>query len=237
MKKVNIVLVEDEVLIRQGIKSILEQEDHFNVIEEFGDGNSFVNYIDSCDNLPDIVLTDIKMPGLNGVEATKQLCIKFPDLKIIALSSFNSEVFISNMLEAGAVCYIPKSASMEVMIDNINKVVINGFYYDDSIMNYVFDHTSKTRSVLDEDFLARQIYLKQEQGLSRTLRKIQNQQIEERGLEFLLSIADKVSNLDETELREIYENKEKFFQEFRDSEDFVLNTKKLKAAEQAYLNT
>ena len=153
MKKVNIVLVEDEVLIRQGIKSILEQEDHFNVIEEFGDGNSFVNYIESCDNLPDIVLTDIKMPGLNGVEATKQLCIKFPDLKIIALSSFNSEVFISNMLEAGAVCYIPKSASMEVMIDNINRVVINGFYYDDSIMNYVFDHTSKTRSVLDEDFL------------------------------------------------------------------------------------
>ncbi len=92
-------------------------------------------------------------------------------------------------------------------------------------------------NVLDEDFLARQIYLKQEQGLSRTLRKIQNQQVEERGLEFLLSIADKVSNLDETELREIYENKEKFFQEFRDSEDFVLNTKKLKAAEQAYLNT
>lgn len=92
-------------------------------------------------------------------------------------------------------------------------------------------------NVLDEDFLARQIYLKQEHGLSRTLRKIQNQQVEERGLEFLLSIADKVSNLDETELRKIYENKEKFFQEFRDSEDFVLNTKKLKAAEQAYLNT
>lgn len=153
MKKVNIVLVEDEILIRQGIKSILEQEDHFNVIEEFGDGNSFVNYIESCDNLPDIVLMDIKIPGLNGVDATKLLCVKFPDLKIIALSSFNSEVFISNMLEAGAVCYIPKSASMEAMIDNINRVVINGFYYDDSIMNYVFDHTSKTRSVLDEDFL------------------------------------------------------------------------------------
>jgi DNA-binding NarL/FixJ family response regulator len=153
MKKVNIVLVEDEILIRQGIKSILEQEDHFNVIEEFGDGNSFVNYIESCNNLPDIVLMDIKIPGLNGVETTKLLCVKFPDLKIIALSSFNSEVFISNMLEAGAVCYIPKSASMEAMIDNINRVVINGFYYDDSIMNYVFDHTSKTRSVLDEDFL------------------------------------------------------------------------------------
>lgn len=92
-------------------------------------------------------------------------------------------------------------------------------------------------NVLDEDFLARQIYLKQEQGLNRTLRKIQNQQVEERGLEFLLSIADKVSNLDETTLREIYENKGKFFQEFRDSEDFALNTKKLKAAEDAYMNT
>ncbi|GAA6170723.1 hypothetical protein NBRC116592_03930 [Colwellia sp. KU-HH00111] len=92
-------------------------------------------------------------------------------------------------------------------------------------------------NVLDEDFLARQIYLKQEQDLIRTLRKIQSQQVEEKGLEFLLSIADKVSNLDKTELREIYENKGKFFQELRDSEDFILNTKKLKAAEQAYLNT
>jgi DNA-binding NarL/FixJ family response regulator len=153
MKKVNIVLVEDEVLIRQGIKSILEQEDHFNIIEEFGDGNSLVNYIESCDNLPDIVLMDIKMPGLNGVEATKQLCVKFPNLKIIALSSFNSEVFISNMLESGAVCYIPKSASMETMISNINKVIINGFCYDESIMNYVLDHTTKT--VFDLEFLTK----------------------------------------------------------------------------------
>lgn len=153
MKKHTIVLVEDEVLIRKGIRTILELEDNFNVIEEFDHPNFFFDYIENQVHLPDIVLMDIKMPEINGVQATKQLIKKYPELKIIALSSFNSEVFVSNMLKAGAVCYIPKSASPELMINNINKVLDNGFYYDESIMNYVAGNITKPKTPFDLDYL------------------------------------------------------------------------------------
>jgi DNA-binding NarL/FixJ family response regulator len=96
---------------------------------------------------------DVKMPSLNGVEATKNLTARFPDLKIIALSNYNSEVFISNMLEVGAVCYISKSASPDEIVRNINLVYKNGFYYNDSIMDYMLDNTPKNKSFFDSAFL------------------------------------------------------------------------------------
>lgn len=153
MKKVNIVLVEDEALIRKGVKAILEQEDNFEIIKEFADGSDFVKYIEQVNILPDVVLMDIRMPNLNGIETTKQLTSKFPDLKIIALSNYTSEVFIANMLDVGAVCYISKSASPEDMVDNINLVLKNGFYYNQNIMNYVLNKNTKKKSFFDTDYL------------------------------------------------------------------------------------
>jgi DNA-binding NarL/FixJ family response regulator len=152
-KKIKIVLVDDEALIRKGVKAILEQEDNFEIVEEFENGSVFVDYIESIKELPDIVLMDVKMPSLNGVEATKNLTARFPYLKIIALSNYNSEVFISNMLEVGAVCYISKSASPDEIVRNINLVYKNGFYYNDSIMDYMIDNTPKNKSFFDSAFL------------------------------------------------------------------------------------
>lgn len=152
-KQIKIVLVDDEALIRKGVKAILEQEDNFEIVEEFENGSVFVDYIETIKELPDIVLMDVKMPSLNGVEATKFLTAQFPDLKIIALSNYNSEVFISNMLEVGAVCYISKSASPDEIVKSINLVYENGFYYNDSIMDYVLDNTPKNKSFFDSTFL------------------------------------------------------------------------------------
>jgi DNA-binding NarL/FixJ family response regulator len=152
-KKIKIVLVDDEALIRKGVKAILEQEDNFEIVEEFENGSVFVDYIESIKELPDIVLMDVKMPSLNGVEATKNLTARFQDLKIIALSNYNSEVFISNMLEVGAVCYISKSASPDEIVRNINLVHENGFYYDKFIMDYVLDNTLKNKYFFDSTFL------------------------------------------------------------------------------------
>jgi len=91
--------------------------------------------------------------------------------------------------------------------------------------------------ILDEDFVAKKVLLEQEKGLSSTLRQIQNDDLEERGLEFLMSIAEKSPLSDNEALKNILENKKKFFQAFRDSEDFVINTKMLKAAEEAYIKS
>ncbi|WP_452226116.1 response regulator [Lacinutrix cladophorae] len=153
--KVNIVLVDDEILIRKGLKAILEQEDHYKIIKEFSNGEAFVHYIENTSNLPDIVLMDIKMPSLNGIETTKRLISKYPNLKIMALSNYNSEIFISNMLEVGAICYVPKSIAPSELIFSINEVFIKGFYYSENIMNHLLDDSQKRISFFDSNFLTK----------------------------------------------------------------------------------
>ena len=154
MNKVNIVLVEDEFLIREGIKALINLESNFEIIEEFSDGQAFVDFVNNSLKLPDIVLMDIKMPNLNGIETTKILMTQYPALKIIALSNYNSKIFIANMLEVGAVSYLPKSATPTEIFTTINKVFENGFYYDEAIISFMYDNNIVHKSFFDNDYLS-----------------------------------------------------------------------------------
>ena len=78
---------------------------------------------------------DINMPELNGIDATKKITTLFPEIKIIALSSYNSSSFIKKMLSVGAVCYIPKNFSPSDLVFRINKVNERGFYYEKNILD------------------------------------------------------------------------------------------------------
>lgn len=151
--KIKIAIADDEILIRKGIKAILEQEDNFEVVFEASNGNELVDYLNSENELPEIILMDIRMPLLNGLEATKLITKNLPNIKIVALSSYNSPTFIYNMLDVGAVCYISKSASQEKMISSINTVVQNGFYFENVILDYINTGLEKSKSLFDNDFL------------------------------------------------------------------------------------
>lgn len=137
-QKINIVLADDEVLFRKGISFLLQRESNFNIVFEANDGQELVNYLKSAKNLPDIVITDLKMPNLNGVETTKILHAEFPGLKIIALTSYNTPSFISNMIQVGAVSYIVKNASPEEVVLTINEVASKGFYYNEEVMKVIY---------------------------------------------------------------------------------------------------
>lgn len=136
--KINIVLADDEVLFRKGISFLLQRESNFNIIFEANDGQELVDYLKSVEILPDIVITDLKMPNLNGVETTKILHAEFPELKIIALTSYNTPSFISNMIQVGAVSYIVKNASPEEVVLTINEVASKGFYYNEEVMKVIY---------------------------------------------------------------------------------------------------
>jgi DNA-binding NarL/FixJ family response regulator len=155
MFKTKIALADDEVLIRKGIRAILEQEDNFEVIFEASNGTELLDFLTATKDLPEIILMDIKMPELNGLEASKTLIKKFPNIKIIALSSYNSTVFISNMIEAGAVCYLSKSTHPNQLVANINQVIQNGFYFEDYMMEFIDKGLNKTKTVFDENFLTK----------------------------------------------------------------------------------
>jgi DNA-binding NarL/FixJ family response regulator len=153
--KTKIALADDEVLIRKGIRTILEQEDNFEIVFEASNGLELLDFLTSTQNLPEIILMDIKMPELNGLETTKQIAKQFPNIKIIALSSYNSPTFVNNMLNVGAVCHIAKSASPNEMITTINLVIANGFYFKQSEIQYLNNNLEKTKTVFDADFLTK----------------------------------------------------------------------------------
>ena len=100
---IKIAIADDEVLIRQGIINILCQEENIELVFEAANGNELIAKLNTCLQVPDIILMDINMPDLNGIDTTTILSKQYPEIKIIALSSYNSLSFIKKMLSVGAV--------------------------------------------------------------------------------------------------------------------------------------
>lgn len=156
--KLKIALADDEVLFRKGVLFMLEREKNIEIVHEASNGEELLAYLnDNQENLPDIILMDLKMPLLNGVEATKKVHKKFPEVKIIALTSYDTKPFIINMIQEGACSYLVKNTSPKDMIYTINEVAFKGFYYNDLIMSIIQEGlifgTKKTKSNLDEEYL------------------------------------------------------------------------------------
>lgn len=155
---VKIALADDEVLFRKGVLFMLEREKNIIIVHEASNGEELLVYLnENQENLPDIILMDLKMPLLNGVEATKKVHKKFPQVKIIALTSYDTKPFIINMIQEGASSYLVKNASPKDMIHTINEVASKGFYYNDLIMNIIHEGlifgTKKTKCSFDEEYL------------------------------------------------------------------------------------
>lgn len=154
--KIKIILADDEELFRKGIYFLLQREPNFEIIFEASNGSELVEYLKTTTELPDIIMMDLKMPLLNGVEATKLIHKEFPGIRIIALTSYNTKSFIANMINVGAASYLVKNASPVDMIKTVNEVAQKGFYYNEIVMEVIHQNmisNATSRTVLDEDFL------------------------------------------------------------------------------------
>lgn len=157
-KTIKIILVDDEELFRSGITFMLQREVNINILHQSSNGRELLDYLTIAPTLPNIVLMDLKMPLLNGVETTKILKVEYPNIAIIALSSYHSKAFIINMIKEGASSYIIKNSSPADMIKTINAVAEKGFYYDSTTLKVLRDEKlngnyENVKSVLDENFL------------------------------------------------------------------------------------
>lgn len=121
-----IVIIDDHQLFREGVKRILEFEPSFEVIAEGSDGNEAVEIVNEHD--PDVVLMDINMPNVNGVEATRQLVDRFPDTKVIILSIHDDENYVSHALKTGAYGYLLKEMDADALIEAVKVVAAGGSY-------------------------------------------------------------------------------------------------------------
>lgn len=160
MRKINIVIADDEQLFRSGIRFLLERESNFNISFEAENGKKLVDYIRTTKEYPDIILMDLKMPEMNGVEATKVIHKTHPDIKIIALTSFDSKSFITNMIDVGASSYLLKNTSPKMVVHTINEVYDKGFYYDEKVLTIIHENIisssgKRIKSDLDKKLLSK----------------------------------------------------------------------------------
>jgi NarL family two-component system response regulator LiaR len=112
-KSIDVLIVDDHPIVRHGIRTILLTFDDINVIGEAGNGQEALAFCQ--ETLPDVILMDIVMPGMNGVEATQALLERYPQLKIIMLTSFPDQDAVQQTLEAGAAGYLLKDTPKEVV--------------------------------------------------------------------------------------------------------------------------
>lgn len=143
--KIKIALADDELLFRQGLISILESERHIEILFDAKNGNDLLQKLKDSEEKPSIIITDLKMPELNGVEVTKIIKEEYPKIKIIALTSYFSKPFILNMISIGAVAYLAKNSTPKLMIETINEVNKKGFYYDEVVLNYVHESNNNNK--------------------------------------------------------------------------------------------
>ncbi len=145
---IKILLADDHRITRQGLRSLLEKEPDMEVVAEAEEGRTTVRL--ACELLPDVVVMDVSMPDLNGMEATRQILAELPNVKVIALSMHSDNLFVSEMLKSGASGYLLKDCAFEELARAIHVVVDGKTYLSPAISGVVVDeylhHLTKTES-------------------------------------------------------------------------------------------
>ncbi|PLX17368.1 MAG: DNA-binding response regulator [Salinivirgaceae bacterium] len=132
---IKIILIEDLPMIKEGIKLLLNRVDDFKIVAEFSNGKEFVDELSDIDT--DIVLTDIDMPVMNGIEATQIALSYRPDLKIIALSLYSDRKFYYKMVTAGAKGFVLKQSPANELETAIREVAQGGNYFSPDLLRTV----------------------------------------------------------------------------------------------------
>jgi DNA-binding NarL/FixJ family response regulator len=130
--KYKIILVDDHKLFRDGLKFVIDQMNNLEVVAEASNGKEFLNLIDRFD--ADLVLMDISMPELNGIEATKQAIAKKPGLKILALSMFCDEEYYYQMIQAGVMGFVLKESGKSELEEAIYSVLKGENYFSQKLL-------------------------------------------------------------------------------------------------------
>jgi two-component system, NarL family, response regulator DegU len=121
-----IAIIDDHQLFREGVKRILDFEPNFEVVAEGDDGSEALNLVETYH--PDVVIMDINMPKINGVEATRELIEHYPDSKVLILSIHDDENYVSHALKTGATGYLLKEMDADALIDAVKVVADGGSY-------------------------------------------------------------------------------------------------------------
>jgi DNA-binding NarL/FixJ family response regulator len=153
LKSVRVMLADDHTLVRAGIRALLEKLPGVEVVGEAGDGREVLKLVKL--HRPDVVLMDIAMPGLNGLEASVRLAREFPDVRVIILSMHDNEEYVWRALKAGAAGYLLKKAATAELATALQHVAHGEVYLSQEIStrlpkNFLLDGIAKRKSPLEQ---------------------------------------------------------------------------------------
>ena len=132
---IRILIVDDHNIIREGLRALLEKEPDMEIVAEAENGRMAVQMVRKSN--PDVVIMDIGMPDLNGIEATSQIMARSSSVKVIALSMHSNKQFVVEILKSGALGYLLKDCAFEELASAIRAVVANQIYLSPKIANII----------------------------------------------------------------------------------------------------
>src|SRR6202008_3598644 len=131
MRPINLAIADDHKIFRNGLKATLEDCPDFKLVIEASNGKELIGLL--ADRKPDVILMDIKMPEMDGMQTTAYIHQNFKDVKVLALSMFNEDKYIVDMMKAGASGYLLKNAEPEEIIEAISTVFYKDYYFNEHL--------------------------------------------------------------------------------------------------------
>lgn len=141
---IRILLADDHVMLRDALRLMLEQEEDIEIVGEAGDGQTVLNMV--AQTKPDVIVMDIAMPGIGGIEATRRLIEQDASLKILALTTYPDKRYVNEMLNAGALGYITKSAASEQLLLAIRSVAQGNPFFSQEVATVLLESVRRTTS-------------------------------------------------------------------------------------------
>ena len=151
-KSIRVVLADDHDLVRSGIKALLSMIEGVEVIAEARDGRELITLVGSLD--PDIVMTDISMPGMDGITAIAEIHAKYPAVRLLVLSMYDTVDFVKRAVANGACGYLMKDAPPFELEQSVRSVMTTGSYFSPAIAQRLLQPSEPT---VDEELTQRQV--------------------------------------------------------------------------------
>jgi len=150
MKNIPIIIVDDHILFSQALKGLVNKFEGYQVIAQLKNGQELIDYFVEKKESPAIILMDVNMPIINGVDATKWITEFHPKVKVLALTMIDDESVIINMICAGASGFLLKDIHPNTLLEALNKVMTDGVYYTDRVTKALINATTHKSIELKE---------------------------------------------------------------------------------------